>query len=175
MGKVYHDKQDSSDCGILLLVHKPFYASGFLYHLKTQQILLHQSNLGSVSLPTWSMCGGESHDGEDAECAFQRIMQEQVNLRLMAKHLFPVYDYFYNALNKVHFVFYAEVQKLYTFPQLSTGAFSWFTFKQTTKLAFSPQAKQDIIISERVIKAQARSLEPHELITPPKQHSGLYH
>lgn len=77
----------------------------------------------------------------------------------MAKHLFPVYDYFYNALNKVHFVFYAEVEKLHSFPLLNADSFSWFTFKQTTKLDFSIQTKQDIIISERVIKAQARSLE----------------
>lgn len=157
------------------IVHKPFYASGFLYHLRTQQILLQQSRLGDTSLPTWSMFGGTSHDGEDAQSAFQRIMQEQVNLHLMTKHLFPVYDYFYSALNQIHFVFYAEVQKLHTFPQLSTDVFSWFTFKQTTKLAFTVQAKQDIIISERVIKAQARSLEPAVLITPPKQYAGLYH
>lgn len=121
------------------------------------------------------MFGGVSQDGEDAQGAFQRIMQEQVNITLVAKHLFPVYDYFHNALNKVHFVFYAEVQKLHTFPQLSSDVFSWFTFKQTTKLAFSVQAKQDIIISERVIKAQARSLEPAVFISLPKQSSGSYH
>ncbi len=95
-------------------------------------------------------------------------MQERVHIRLVAKHLFPVYDYFYNALNKIHYVFYAEVQKLYTFPSLHTDVFSWFTFKQTTKLAFNDQAKQDIIVSERVIKAHARSIEP-AILPPPKQ------
>ena len=121
------------------------------------------------------MFGGVSHEGEDAQSAFQRIIKEQINLTLETKRLFPVYDYFYNALNKVNFVFYAEVQKLHTFPQLPSDVFTWFTFKQTTKLAFSVQAKQDIIISERVIKAQARSLEPAVLITAPKQYASLYH
>lgn len=167
--------QLSSDCAILLLVHKPFYASGFLYHLKTQQILLQQSRPSDSSLPIWSMFGGVSHEGEDELSAFQRIMQEQVNLHLITKHLFPVYDYFHNTLNKIHFVMYAEVQKLHAFPLLNADSFSWFTFKQTTKLDFSPQTKQDIIISERVIKAQARSLEPAVLISPLKQYAGLYH
>lgn len=155
-------------------MHKTFYASGFLYHLKTQQILLQQSSLNANPSPTWSMFEGISLDGEDAQTAFQRIMHERVNIHLVAKCLFPVYDYFYNSLNKVHYVFYAEVQKLYTFPSLHTDVFSWFTFKQTTKLDLADQAKQDIIVSERVIKAHARSIEL-SILPSTAQSSKLFH
>ena len=37
---------------------------------------------------------------------------------------------------------------------------AWVTFKQTTKLPFDAQTRQDVIIAERVIKAQARSDAP---------------
>ena len=39
---------------------------------------------------------------------------------------------------------------------------AWVTFKQTTKLPFDAQTRQDVIIAERVIKAQARSDAPPE-------------
>lgn len=153
-------------------MHKPFYASGFLYHLATQQILLQQSDPSTHPLSTWSMFGGISRGGEDAQTAFQRIVYERVNIRLEAKCLFPVYDYFYTSVHKTHYVLYAEVPKLYTFPLLQTGVFSWFTFKLTAKLAFSDQVKQDVIVSERVIKAEARSKEP-SILPHPGQYSSL--
>lgn len=155
-------------------MHKSFYASGFLYHLATQQILLQQSSLSNNPSSTWNMFGGESCEGEDAQTAFQRIMLERVNIRLEAKCLFPVYDYFYNTLNKIHYVFYAEVKRLYTFPLFDRGVLSWFTFKQTAKLGLSDQAKHDVIVSERVINAAARSNE--STIPPsPKQYPKLFH
>lgn len=137
-------------------MHKPFYASGFLYHTATQQILLQQSNLGNNSLSAWSMFGGISHEREEAETTFRRIIYEKMKIRLKPECLFPVYDYFNNARDFIHYVFYAEVEELYTFPPLQTGTFSWFTFKSTAKLSFIDRAKQDVIVSERVINAQAR-------------------
>ncbi|MBI3577508.1 NUDIX hydrolase [Candidatus Gottesmanbacteria bacterium] len=141
-------------------MNKPFYVSGFLYHLVSQQILLHQSLVGKNPLTTWNMFGGSSRKGEDAPSALQRILYEQLNIHIETKNLYPVYDYFYEALNKVHYVFYVEVKKLYAPPSLSAGTCSWFTFKQTTKLSLAEQAKHDVIISERVINAQTRSHLP---------------
>lgn len=138
-------------------VNKPFYVSGFLYHLVSQQILLHQSLVGTNPLTIWNMFGGVSRKGEDAATALQRILFEQINIHIEAKNLFPVYDYFHTALNKIHYVFYVEVKKLYAPASLSSGMCSWFTFKQTTKLSLTEQAKHDVIISERVIHAQERT------------------
>ncbi len=107
----------------------------------------------------WSMFGGPSHRGEEAQETFRRIIYEQTKIRLETKSLFPVYDYFYNTINKIHYVFYAEVEKLYTFPLSKADIFSWFTFKLTNKLSFAERVKQDVIVSERVIIAQARGRE----------------
>jgi ADP-ribose pyrophosphatase YjhB (NUDIX family) len=120
------------------------------------------------------MFGGISRQGEDAPTALQRILYEQLNIRIEAKNLFPVYDYFYQALNKIHYVFYVKVKKLYAPASLSDGVCSWFTFKQTTKLSLAEQAKHDVIISERVINAQAKSLEP-AIPTPSGQYPSLSH
>ncbi len=141
-------------------VHKPFYASGFLYHLKTQQILLHQTTARNDSSPFWSMFGGISHEGENAQDVFRRTIYEFIKLQLSAKRIYPVYDYYFHARNKIHYVFYALVKNMreLSIPPGDT-MMSWFTFKQTTKLPFDDQTKQDIIVSERVIKAQARSKE----------------
>lgn len=106
------------------------------------------------------MFGGISSDGEDAPTTLQRILLEQIHIHVETKHLFPVYDYFHEALKKIHYVFYVEVKKLYAPTALAAGTCSWFTFKQTTKLDLAEQAKHDVIISERVINAQMRSNLP---------------
>ncbi len=120
------------------------------------------------------MFGGTSRGGENAQTAFQRIVFERLNIHLEAKCLFPVYDYFYTSVHKIHYVLYAEVPTLYTFPLQQRGACSWFTFKLTTKLGLADQVKQDLIVSERVIKAEARSKEP-AILPHPGQYSSLYH
>ncbi len=155
-------------------MRKYFYVSGFLYHSSTRQILLHKSNLNNNPLSTWNIFSGISRKGEDAQTAFRRITYERVKIRLEADCLFPVYDYFYNALKKINYVFYAEVKKLYTFPLLHAGVFSWFTFKSTRKLAFSDQVKHDVLISERVINAQLRSREPI-ILSFPKQYPKVFY
>lgn len=155
-----------------IYVQKRFLASGFLYHAKTQQILLHQPS-ASNSSPRWSMFYGMSQNGEDAQAAFTRIMYEFINVRLLASHIYPVYDYFFQELHKIHYVFYAEVQKMPTFPIASDAILSWFTFKQTTKLPFGEQTKHDIIISERVINAQARDKLMQHTISIPSVYPGV--
>ena len=138
-------------------VHKSFYASGFLYHLRTQQILLHQPNLNSNSSSVWTMPGGTGREGEDAQKAFQRIIYRLLNLQLNEKCIHPVYDYFNNTLDTIHYVFYAQVKTMNNLLMPDKDTLLWFTFKQITKLPLSEQTKQDIIVSQRVIQAQARS------------------
>lgn len=138
-------------------VHKPFYVSGFLYHLRTQQILLHQPNLSNNSPSIWTMPGGAGIGEEDPQKAFQRIIYQLLSLRLDEKRIHPVYDYFNDTLNTIHYVFYAQVKTMNNLLMPDKDTLFWFTFKQITKLPLSEQAKQDIIVSQRVIQAQARS------------------
>lgn len=137
-------------------MHKSFYASGFLYCLKTHQILLLQTPKKDNVLPLWSMIGGESEEGEEAYATFQRIIRRLLNVNLKTKQIYPIYDYFHDTLNKVNYVFYAEVKSPQVFKSLKENTFSWVSFSETPKLPFSAHAKQDVIVGERVINLKSR-------------------
>lgn len=139
------------------------YASGFLYSLKTHQILLIQSEQKKDSSVWWSLLGGEGKEGEEAQVTFQRAVSKFLNINLRPKDIYPVYDYFHNTRNKPNFVFYAEVgnTKKFSHPK---GNLSWFTFSETLKLQVTSQTKQDIIVGERVINAKWRDDEAKKTI-----------
>lgn len=140
----------------MILVQNSYYVSGFLYSLKTHQILLLSSQEKSDAPSFWSMMGGENKDGEEAQVAFQRIIQKLLDINLKVKHIHPVYDYFHNTRNKVNYVFYGEVGKTKNFNALKDGILSWVSFRETLKLSFTNQTKQDIVVGERVISARWR-------------------
>lgn len=131
-----------------------FYASGILYNLKTQQILLYQAS----SSPFWHLLGGENKDKETAEETFIRVIYSKLQLTLNKKYIQPVYDYFHEGHEVKNYVFYAEIDEPEIFsPSISpNGIFSWFNFKQTLKLPFTSQTKQDVVVIQRVVNAQAR-------------------
>lgn len=134
-----------------------FYVSGFLYSLKTHQILLLESK--HTDIPSlYSTLGGESLEGEQAQVTFQRIISKLLNINLKPKNIYPIYDYFSNISNKPNFVFYAEVGNTKKFTNLKTGL-SWFTFGETIKLPFTSQTKQDLVVGQRVIAAKWRDDE----------------
>ena len=143
-----------------------FYASGFLYNLKTQQILLLQSPQRDDEASSWSMLGGESQEGEEAQATFQRIVQQELNINLKPKQIYPVYDYFHETLDKINFVFYAEVGRTLNFESSKENALSWVTFDQTLKFLFSDQTKRDVMISERAIHLKERTDEASKAEQP---------
>ncbi len=137
-------------------MQKNFYASGFLYNLKTRQILLLKPAQQDDSLTKWSMFGGEGQEGEDAPMAFGRIVKELLDLELKTKQICPVYDYFHEAMDKFNYVFYAEVKK--PLDETKLNNLSWVTFQETLKLVFSSHTKQDVIVGERVIRLKERQI-----------------
>ena len=137
-------------------MHKSFYASGFLYSLKTHKILLLQSEQKDDQASVWSTIGGESKGGEDARATFQRIISELLNLNLKEKNIFPVYDYFHDKLDKINYVFYGEVGADEKFVSPKHNTFSWLGFAETIKLLFPAHTKQDLIVGERVVNAKWR-------------------
>lgn len=140
-------------------MHKSFYASGFLYSLKTHQILLLSSKTKDDTSSVWSTPGGESKEGEQALVAFQRIISKILNINLQKKHIYPIYDYFHETLNKVNYVFYGEVGKTRIFNASKKGIPSWVSFSETLKLSFTVRTKQDLVVGERVINAKWRDDE----------------
>lgn len=110
-----------------------------------------ESNLNS-----WSILGGESKLGEDAQAAFQRIVYKLLKLELKTKNIYPVYDYFHDALDKINYVFYAEVKSSTVFNPGKDNTLSWVNFSDALKFLFSTHTKQDILVGERVINLKWR-------------------
>jgi ADP-ribose pyrophosphatase YjhB (NUDIX family) len=136
-------------------MHKDFYASGFLYHPKSQQILLQQPNTAD-SETGWSLFGGEGLNKETAEETFKRVLYLHLRLEIKPKNIFPIYSYFHTDKGKNNYLHYAIVRKLEIFPNTKKTLFSWFTFKQIQKMHISDQIKQDIIVGQRVIDSAVR-------------------
>lgn len=137
----------------------PFYVSGFLYSLKTHQILLVSQGPKDDHGSAWCTLGGESKDGEEGETTFQRVVQELLDIELQRKNIHPIYDYFHESLDKTNYVFYGEVKNPKVFDTLKTDTFSWLDFSQLVKLSVDRQNKQDIVVGERVINAKWREDE----------------
>lgn len=150
-----------------ITVHKLFYVSGFLYSPKTHQILLLKSQQKDSTDFLWSTLGGESSNGEEAQIAFQRIVNELLDLNLKTKDIYPVYDYFHDTRDKINYVFYAQVKSPREFNRLKKGTFSWVAFNETSKFLFTAHSKQDVIVGERVIKAKMREDEAKKLALLP--------
>jgi ADP-ribose pyrophosphatase YjhB (NUDIX family) len=136
-------------------MHKDFYASGFLYHSRSQQILLQQQNSAS-SDTEWSLLGGESVANETAEETFKRVVRSLLHLELKPKAILPIYKYFHETMKKDYYITYAKIGRLEKFPVSKKTTFSWFNFKQIHKLNLSEQTKHDIVVGQRVIDSAVR-------------------
>lgn len=137
-----------------------FYASGFLYSPKTHQILLLKSQKEDSADFLWSTLGGEGSGGEEAQTAFQRIVNQLLDLELKEKDIYPIYDYPHDKrADKLNYVFYAEVKNTKKIDASKGDAFSWVAFGETSKLLFAANTKQDVIVGERVINAKWRDDE----------------
>lgn len=138
-------------------MHKKFHASGFFYHLPTQQILLQQRK---SSAPLWSLFGGKNRKVEDPIDTFHRITSKELKIKITSKEIYPIYDYFDKKLNNNCFLFYALISnKEKKIPARKGYIMEWFTIKQISKLSIDEQTKQDIMIGKRVIDAAARTKE----------------
>ena len=134
-------------------MHKLFYASGFLYHEPTQQILLQQAYDDS---PEWSMIGGVSLVHETAEEAFHRIAFAVLNIKLSLESIFPVYTYNKRNFERQQVILYADLDNINRIKGRKDTVLSWFTRKQIQKLPLDPQTRQDLIVGHRVIDARMR-------------------
>lgn len=136
-------------------MHKKFYASGFLYHPPTQQILLQQQ-IGIDSSSSWSLIGGENKNKETAEISFKRILDFLLDLHVTLSAIYPIYAYFDQHNATSHSISYAEVKKMKQFPSVKGMTFSWFNRRQIYKIGLDEQTRQDVTIGLRVIDAKVR-------------------
>lgn len=136
-------------------MHKGFYASGFLYHPRTQRILLQQKNYIDKS-SKWCLIGLECQKDVKAEESFRKAIEKILHLKIKPSSVKYIYDYFHEETNKNHYVSYAKVGKLEKFQPSNGSTFAWFSFKEISKLDLSEQTRQDITVGQRVINASIR-------------------
>lgn len=142
-------------------MHKDFYVSGFLYHVPTQQILLQQLPLDSVTSTPWSFFSGKNYKNETPEEAYMRLVEKQLEIKLSPKAVHLVYDYELDEEKLVQHILYGEVKTMKkNLSEKDDALFNWFTFKQVSKLPIHPQTKQDLIVAQRVINLVERNLLP---------------
>jgi hypothetical protein len=141
-------------------MHKDFYASGFLYHFPTQQILLQQIQAldTSTSIP-WVLFGDTNRANEtEAARTFQRVINDELNHELELEDILPVYQFFDKERSLPHFVFYAQVADD-ALESVSGRALQWFNFKKLHRTTMSKQTRQNIIVAQRVIDLAQRIAE----------------
>lgn len=132
-------------------MHKTFYASGFIYHLPSQQILLQQPQ--SIT-SAWTLFEKEHAENEQPEVVFRDTLLKLLDIEIDT--IFPIYSYFHETTNKTQSLLYATVNTLQEFPPKNDYTFRWFSFKEVLKLQATPQTKHDIVVGQRVIEAAAR-------------------
>lgn len=142
-------------------MQKEFYASGFLYHPSTDQILLqeitNEKNETSLSLFT-----GKSKEGEDEKSLFQRIIKDTLGITVPLTAIHAIYDYEHDKFEGDNFISFAEIDDAQA-KSISIKAVQWCPLKKLPKLKIATQSRQDIIVGQRVINLMERERMEKEL------------
>lgn len=145
-------------------MHTSFYASGFLYHQPSQQILLQQFQRGDTINHT--LFRAKSRKGGVPRVVFQKCVEEALGVSIPSSAIHPVYDYIHDNLGE-HFVFFVDVSNRAPQTYRSAIKTEWLTLSKLSKFPMSEQTRHDIIIGERVIRSL---LEPPSTTQNPKHH-----
>jgi hypothetical protein len=135
-------------------MHKIICASGFLYHLPSEQILLQQHPQSTSQTSPWMLFTKEHKESEDSEKVFKKYISELLKTRV--GNVETVYTYMNDKTNTQCNIVYSEVTSKREFPSKKGVTYKWFTFKEVIKLPLADQVKHDLVVSKRVIDATAR-------------------
>ena len=135
-------------------MHKGFYASGFLYHPHSKQILLQQFTPIANILSPWLLFGGVGSGEENPGAIFQHAILELLHVKI--DMVYPVYSYPYKDTDKSHFIVYSKIRKKENFSARNGVTFAWFSMRQIFRLPLSEQTQHDITVGIRVIDAATR-------------------
>lgn len=135
-------------------MHKNFYASGFLYFSPTQKILLLQTNTNTEA--SYTLFSGTYNGNVDPASVFQKTVSDALGIELPLSSIVHVYDYTPQNSVQKQSVYYADVSSIGEESDFQKkGNAAWFTQKQLTKLKLPQQIDHDIMIGQRVIRANS--------------------
>ena len=76
-------------------IQSKFYAGGFLYNPKTDEILLHKRDAKTKVNPNqWAFFGGLNEGDETPEQTFIREVHEELGIEIPERSIKPLCDYF---------------------------------------------------------------------------------
>lgn len=135
-------------------MHKNFYASGFLYHPSSQQILLQQNKSIPPTSSSWLLFGGQYLEKEDPKALFENIIFELLDIKIRVVR--SIYSYLNENTGEFQCIVYSKLSKFQNFSSKDGLTFAWFSFKDVLKLKIIEQTKHDIVVGQRVIEAARR-------------------
>jgi len=147
---------------ILDLMHKKFYAGGFLFHPDSEQILLQQFTSDSQLTAPWRIFGKACLEEEDSEEVFKKIVFNSLKLKI--DNVLPIYSSAQDKQYDTRHIVYSEVADLSHFSVNDNQTFAWFSFKAILKLQISEQEKHDIVVGQRVIAAATRRVNGEQTL-----------
>lgn len=136
-------------------MHNSYYASGFLFHSPSQQILLLQSVLEGDT--PWSIIRVSHASSDDPLSVFSTHITRLLNVAQL--NVQPVYSYVDKKSRSQHSIFFAEVTTLQNYPSTDTYRYRWFELKDLRKLRINDSIRHDIVVGTRVIAAGEREKE----------------
>jgi hypothetical protein len=134
-------------------MHKISYASGFLFHPRSQQILLQQISSENEK-PLWSLFSKECPSEQLSEENFKDTFSKIFSLDIKKRNIHMVYSY-YSEESGNQQILYAEIRKLQE-SICENSIYRWFSQRDIARLNIPKQAKHDIIIGFRVIESSTR-------------------
>lgn len=131
-------------------MHKSFYASGFIYHSPSGQILLQQLTTGdSTKLVLFRE---KSSKGKDPLVVFRQCIEKALGVSINTSSIHPVYDYVHDKLGE-QFIFYVDVSNVAPIAYSAKNKTEWCLLSRLSKYSMNEQTRHDIIIGERVIRS----------------------
>ncbi len=131
-------------------VHKPIYASGFLYHSPTGQILLQQITQDTDT--TFKLFSDVSPEGSDPQKVFLKCLEKSLGVKVAVSDIQPVYDYQPDGQG-AKYIFYVEVTDAQPKTYKGKGNAAWLHLSKIGKANMSEQTRHDIVVGERVIRS----------------------
>jgi hypothetical protein len=136
------------------VMHNNYYASGFLYNSVSEKILLQPSSIESYSHTLFTKkCSGNVQSIN----IFQQIISEGLGISIPQKFIKQVYEYVIEDCNDKYTIYYADIIRMGDIIKHKDNETDWFNTKQLTKLQLNKQTRHDIMIGQRVIRAEYSS------------------
>jgi hypothetical protein len=131
-------------------VHKPIYASGFLYHSATGQILLQQITQNADT--SFTLFSDVSKKGADPQTVFLKCLEKSLGVKIAASDIHAVYDYVPDG-EGAKYIFYVEVTDAVPQTYRAKSNAAWLHLSKIGKSNMNEQTRHDIVVGERVIRS----------------------